>query len=263
MKTLFNNGWSFAKTKADDSLENDWNADYKPVDIPHDWLIYNAKDLYETSFGRYVKTFDFGKVSGKSIRLYFEGVYMDCTVYVNGEVAGENKYGYSTFEVDLTDKLHDGENEIKVLVRHRSPNSRWYSGAGIFRDIYLIVTEKSYLATDGVYFHTDKTADGFDVKLSAEVVNPDGLTIEFTLSKDDDILYNAEISAETVTETAFSLTDISDDHIWDIDSPNLLTLSVALKKDGKVINSNTQKVGCVKLNISPTAVFTLTADISS
>lgn len=257
MKTLFNNGWSFAKTKADDSLENDWNADYKPVDIPHDWLIYNAKDLYETSFGRYVKTFDFGKVSGKSIRLYFEGVYMDCTVYVNGEVAGENKYGYSTFEVDLTDKLHDGENEIKVLVRHRSPNSRWYSGAGIFRDIYLIVTEKSHLATDGVYFHTDKTADGFDVKLSAEVVNPDGLTIEFTLSKDDDILYNAEISAETVTETAFSLTDISDDHIWDIDSPNLLTLSVALKKDGKVINSNTQKVGLREIEYKPDSGFYL------
>lgn len=257
MKTLFNNGWSFAKTKADDSLENDWNADYKPIDIPHDWLIYNAKDLYETSFGRYIKTFDFGKVSDKSIRLYFEGVYMDCTVYVNEEVAGENKYGYSTFEVDLTGKLHDGENEIKVLVRHRSPNTRWYSGAGIFRDVYFIVTEKSYLATDGIYFHTDKAADGFDVKLSAEIVNPDGLTAEFTLSKGNEILYSSELPAESVTAAAFSLNHLSDDYIWDINSPNLLTLLVNLKKDGKVIDNCTQNVGLREIEYKADSGFYL------
>ena len=82
MKKLFNDNWKFAKTPAG-SDDNDWNYEFSPVHIPHDWLIYNTENLYESSYGRYVKNYDFGKVEGKSIRLYFEGVYMNCSVFVN------------------------------------------------------------------------------------------------------------------------------------------------------------------------------------
>ena len=79
MKTLFNDNWKFAKTPAG-SGDDQWDFEFSPVHIPHDWLIYNTENLYESSYGRYIKTFDFGAVSEKSVRLYFEGVYMNCSV---------------------------------------------------------------------------------------------------------------------------------------------------------------------------------------
>ena len=257
MKQLFNDGWLFAKTKADKTLENDWGGDYSPVQLPHDWLIYHPDNLYETSFGRYVKKYDFGDIKNKSVRLYFEGVYMDSTVYVNKKPAFDWKYGYSSFEAVLTDFLTDGENEISVLVRHYSPNTRWYSGAGIFRDVYLIVTEKSYLATDGIYFHTDKTENGFDVKISAEVVNPDRLTVEFSLKSGDDILHKEKIPAADISKIDFSVNSPDKKYIWDIASPNLLDLTVSLIKDGEIIDSCSQKVGLREIEYKPDSGFYL------
>lgn len=257
MKKLFNDNWLFAKTKADDSLENDWSGDYKEVALPHDWLIYNPNNLYETSFGRYKKTYDFGKTEGKSFRLYFEGVYMDTTVFVNKKPAFDWKYGYSTFEADITDYLSDGVNEIEVLVRHKAPNTRWYAGAGIFRDVFLIETEKSYLATDGIYFHTEKNGNGFDCYVSAEVENPDGLTAEITLSKDSDELYKTEVTAVSLTETEFTLENVQYKYIWDTASPNLLKLSVSLKRGGTVIDNITQNVGLRDIEYRPESGFYL------
>lgn len=258
MRKLFNDNWLFAKTEADSNREADFSGEYAPVHIPHDWLIYNTSALYETSYGRYKKTYDFGKVSGRSFRLYFEGVYMNSTVYINKKAAFDWKYGYSSFEADITDFLHDGENEIAVLVRHEAPNTRWYSGAGIFRDVYLIETPESYLRTDGVYFHTDKTDSGFDVSISAETEKPDGCTVRFELSaKDSTLLYSGEIPADDICETAFSLDNVDKKYIWDISAPNLLTLSVLLIKDGQEIDRIVQRVGLREIRYLPDSGFYL------
>lgn len=242
MKKLFNDGWLFAKTPAG-SGDNEWNWDFKPVHIPHDWLIYNTADLYETSFGRYVKKYDFGAVTGKSIRLYFEGVYMNCTVFVNRVPAFDWKYGYSSFEADITDFLRDGENEIAVLVRHESPNTRWYSGAGIFRNIWLIETEKTYLATDGVYFSAVKNGNDWNCTVSAEAVNGGDCTdcvAEISLTGKG-LEYSAEVP--TGSEHCFTLKNVGAENIWDISAPNLLDLKIVLKKDGKDIDSASCRVG--------------------
>ena len=80
---------------------------------------------------------------------------MDTTIWVNEQQAGEWKYGYSTFEIDLTPFVKAGENEILVSVNFRSPNSRWYSGAGIYRDVWFKETTKTYIRENGVYIHTE------------------------------------------------------------------------------------------------------------
>lgn len=80
---------------------------------------------------------------------------MDTAIWVNGQRAGEWKYGYSTFEIDLTPFVKAGENEILVSVNFRSPNSRWYSGAGIYRDVWFKETPKTYIRENGVYVHTE------------------------------------------------------------------------------------------------------------
>ena len=114
-RKLFCNDWEFYKA----AFGSDYSEDFafKPVDIPHDWLIYNTNDLYETSTGWYRKAFSYQKKEGIRTFIRFDGVYMDSKVYVNGALAGEWKYGYSAFMFDITDLVKDGENIITV----RSP----------------------------------------------------------------------------------------------------------------------------------------------
>lgn len=255
MKTLFNDNWLFAKTAADACVASD--AEYTSIQLPHDWLIYDTSALYETSFGHYKKLYSFHEVAAKSIRLYFEGVYMDCTIYVNGTPAFDWKYGYSSFEADITDFVREGENEIAVLVRHRSPNSRWYSGAGIFRDVYLIETPKSYLNTDGVYFHTEKVGNNYDISLSAEVTKPAGLSVSFALTSAAETLYSTELPAAENTQVSFTLSDVPACYIWDIQSPNLLTLTTTLKKGSEILDCITERVGLREIKYTPDEGFFL------
>ncbi len=146
MKKLFNDGWLFAEMPLG---EPPGESDYKPVDIPHDWQIWHVDDLYRTSDGWYKKTFYAEGAAGKIYTLRFEGVYMDSEVYLNGEQIFEWKYGYTTFDVPLA--LREGENEIKVRVRYQNINTRWYSGAGIFRDVWFRETGENYIVEDGTY----------------------------------------------------------------------------------------------------------------
>lgn len=117
-RKLFCNDWEFYKA----AFGSDYSEDFafKPVDIPHDWLIYDTNDLYETSTGWYRKNFSYQKEEGIRTFIRFDGVYMDSKVYVNGALAGEWKYGYSAFMFDITDLVKNGENIITVRVDRSS-----------------------------------------------------------------------------------------------------------------------------------------------
>lgn len=157
MKRLFNGGWSFwcGEPDLDVSETGKHLTEFQKVDLPHDWLISDAKNLYRDGCGFYRKIFSMQPKENKRYSLIFEGVYMDTTIWVNEQQAGEWKYGYSTFEIDLTPFVKAGENEILVSVNFRSPNSRWYSGAGIYRDVWFKETTKTYIRENGVYIHTE------------------------------------------------------------------------------------------------------------
>ena len=148
IKRLLCDNWEFSKNPI--GTEYSEGLEWRNVDIPHDWLIFDTENLYETSTGWYRRRLDVSKGENR-VYLRFEGVYMVCTVFVNGSAAGEWKYGYSTFEFDITDFLNDGENLIAVRVDHREPNSRWYSGAGIYRNVWLKISPCCRLISDGVY----------------------------------------------------------------------------------------------------------------
>lgn len=188
MKLLFNDGWKFTKQKLGtmpESLDKS-DIEWSGVDIPHDWLIYDANNLYETGEGWYKKCFDLNAVmdhwsiiagedsrstagivtkntsaniTDKLVSIRFEGVYMDSTVYVNGSIVGEWKYGYSTFEFNITKYIKPGENEIKVRVVYQSPNSRWYSGAGIYRNVWLRISEPVHFVPDGIYISARRVSE--------------------------------------------------------------------------------------------------------
>ena len=126
MKRLFNGGWSFwcGEPDLDVSEAGKHLTEFQKVDLPHDWLIADAKNLYRDGCGFYRKIFSMQPKENKRYSLIFEGVYMDTTIWVNEQQAGEWKYGYSTFEIDLTPFVKAGENEILVSVNFRSPNCR-------------------------------------------------------------------------------------------------------------------------------------------
>lgn len=150
MEQLINNNWSFCKLQSGSHFADVCAADFRPIDIPHDWLI-GQDNLYETSDGWYRRNIKIENKEKYNFILRFDGVYMDAAVFVNGVLLTGHAYGYTAFDCDITRALHDGNNEVHVQVRYQCPNSRWYSGAGIFRDVTLHTLPNRHIALDGVY----------------------------------------------------------------------------------------------------------------
>ena len=164
MDRLFNDNWTFGLYTLDATPEEMLTGsdahrteDFAPVDLPHDWLIGNVSDLYADGIGCYHKTFSVDLNEGayplQSPRFFlrFDGVYMDSRYYINGKEVFAWPYGYSSFAFEITSYLCEGDNELVVTVRHQSPNTRWYSGAGIFRNVYLLTKQDPCLVHDGIY----------------------------------------------------------------------------------------------------------------
>ncbi len=173
-RTLWNDHWYFTKTASGVEWEDRpvWEKEMQPVDLPHDWLIYDTKNLYEDSIGWYRKKFVYGPENAENddrVILRFEGVYMDSAIYVNGVKLGEWKYGYSTFDWDITDQLRKGENEVVLRVVFQAPNSRWYSGAGIYRNVWMIRLPEAHIPLDGIYTSSVETQTGYDLTIDTEI----------------------------------------------------------------------------------------------
>jgi beta-galactosidase len=172
-KQLFDANWQFSQ----DSTK------WRMVNLPHDWSIECDFDkdapsghdgaYLPTGKGWYRKTFTLGKnLQDKIMRLYFEGVYMNAEVYVNGHRAGGHPYGYSSFFVNVTPYVKMGQNEVEVRVDNsQQKNCRWYSGSGIYRHVWLLTTGKRYIDEWSV---SVVTPDIHHVKINAEVVMEDG-----------------------------------------------------------------------------------------
>ncbi|MFD1955640.1 glycoside hydrolase family 2 TIM barrel-domain containing protein [Paenibacillus thailandensis] len=255
-KRKFNSGWLFAKQPLHSDYDSVMNGhtDWMPVTLPHDWLIYDSKSLYETGEGWYSKTFVWDEESpGTRVSIRFEGVYMDCSLYVNGQPAGEWKYGYSTFEFDITPHVKPGPNLIAVRVVHESPNSRWYSGAGIYRSVWLKTYPDTHLVADGIYIAARQTGSFWTVDVDTEVRfggGPDG-TVQYKLRHR---ILDSSRTTIAAGESSFPgdagataavncrLT-VNEPELWDIEHPKLYTLRTELLANGAPIDEETQTFG--------------------
>ena len=164
----WNEDWKFWVDK--DAFALVWNIpkEAKTVTLPHDAMLEqdackDSRNGGNTGFRdggvyQYVKMLKPGTADrNRTMMLKFEGIYMNAMVYVNGQMAAKCPYGYTGFYVPLNDFLQYGEeNEIRVIVRNSAmTNSRWYSGGGIYRDVYLVTAEEAYIAPDGVQVTTE------------------------------------------------------------------------------------------------------------
>ena len=172
MKLLWNEGWRFAKLPSGSTFGQLQEAETAPVMLPHDMLIGNEEDLYESADGWYLHDLEADRtMCGKCVLLCFDGVYMDADVLLDGRPVFTHRYGYTAFQVDLTPFLTPGSHQIAVHIRHRSPNSRWYSGAGIFRDVYLHILPPFHMVPGGVRVKTYHAEQIWHVLIRSEFVN--------------------------------------------------------------------------------------------
>ena len=227
MERLFNDGWEFTKLKNGSGLADTQSAVWQAVDIPHDFLIGQENDLYENADGWYRRVLDVPQAwLDKAVLLRFDGVYMDCDVLLNGDIVCTHHYGYTCFDADLTGRLQAGENVIHVHVRHRSPNSRWYSGAGIYRDVTLQVLPLRHIAPDGTYV-TTACQDGQWTLIVETELTGTGEQPQITHTLTDGCGLTICAAAEVNGDHACAVFRVDAPHLWSVDDPFCYTLTTA------------------------------------
>ena len=237
----FNSGWEFALT--DRSTLPEEGTAYRAVRLPHDWSRDYPVDeqapscgsggYARTGIGWYRRRFDRPE-TGREVSLLFDGVYMNCTVWLNGTEAGRHIYGYTPFEVPLTPWLREGENELLVRVDNsHQPNSRWYSGSGITRKVTWIEHDRAHIPLWGISVTAVPGGDTAAAEIQAEIENPDleeGLTLLLRVIDPE-----GRTAAETTVpvsgarkQTLRARTAIPEPRIWEPGSPALYTAEAVL-----------------------------------
>lgn len=251
-KQLWNDGWSFAELPVEGaSYEFPANAAWKGVDIPHDWMIYKTHDLYRDSIGWYKKEFTVDEPSGQTL-LRFDGVYMDTTVYVNGEQVMEWKYGYSMFEADITDYIKAGKNLVAVRVVYRYLNTRWYSGAGIFRNVWLKERAALHVVSDGIYITEVKENDTtwrveVDTELAVKgaLADTQALLRQQIFAADGTLVAAGDASVQVLESpmTCSQVLYVENPALWDIAQGNLYLVRTELWQQDTLLEAEEQKIG--------------------
>ena len=263
---LFNDGWQFCLCDIGTELSALPGRHWYDVELPHDWLINDTSKLYETGEGWYRRSLPCSaeQLSGR-VLLNFDGVYMNSTLFVNGKEAGSWTYGYSAFEHDITDFLHEGENELLLRVSHQSPNTRWYSGAGIFRDVMLKLRPAAYIGTNGVYIHsapqpeggwtteveTDVVGEASDIRMLLEVFDPAGASMGG---------YGLEAHFDGGHEKFTASFNSTDPGLWSVDDPMLYTLKISLYSGSELLDCVNETFGYRTAEFDPDRGFLLNGE---
>lgn len=274
MRILINDNWEFALHKGFEPMEKQEMSSltFKKVTLPHDWAVNCPlkKDMPQAEaqgffdrwgIGWYRKNITLQKEEGRIYRLYFEGVYENSTVWVNDVCVGGRKYGYSSFYADFTDVAKNGENTIVVKVDNTAlPADRWYSGAGIYRNVYLENLPVVHLEREDIQVNTKYVGVVAEVSVTIGQEKP----MRVTMSYDDkscnvaesDVVehsavkyYAAEYRA--VGENGVATVVIPDYVRWSAETPELYQLKVELLDDnGNVLDEQQMKIGLREVSLS-------------
>jgi beta-galactosidase len=260
----FDRDWKFTKGDQPDAarqLSFD-DASWQPVRLPHDWAIAgpfdpngngNTGKLPWQGVGWYRKTFTPTGAAGQRVYLDFDGVMAFPKVYINGQLAGEWNYGYTSFRIDATPYVHFGQrNVIAVQVDTRRHQSRWYPGAGIYRKVTMTVTGAVHIAHWGAYVTTPAIGDGrATVRVQTTVENHQ--TADRNVTVDVTVLDpgGKEVAKGTKNGAARANGNATvDEQIllanprrWDLAKPNLYTAVVTLRSGTTTLDKETVPFG--------------------
>lgn len=253
----FDSGWQFSLMPSTNSKDMSMPSDgtFRPVDLPHDWSVEsdfirdapagNDGAYLPTGTGWYKKTFQVpADDKGKDLSLYFEGVYMNSTVYVNGDSIGGHPYGYSSFWVNLTPYLkYEEDNTVSVRVDNSAQrNCRWYTGSGIYRHVWLVTTPATHIDEWGVHIIPIKNGTGneWNLQIKISYTDPEGSHPEFRNTVYD--MQGKEV-ASSVGGDPDQTIKIDNPRLWSTDEPNLYTVKSQLIVDNRVVDEVTNTTG--------------------
>jgi beta-galactosidase len=192
--------------------------------------------------GWYRKKFELEEdISDKRVFLEFDGVYQSCGIWLNGKPAGEHIYGYTGFSVDITEKLISGGNILAVRVDNsKQPSSRWYSGSGIYRHVWLDVKNNVRIARHGVYITCPQAdIDSATLEIQTDIENfasDTSLTVKSELFDDKGVLCAAEECGVGIAAIASCVNrlDIEAPRLWSDEEPYLYKAVVTVTDAGEV-----------------------------
>ena len=275
-----NSNWKFTLNDVKDgqtpSLDD---KRWKTVDLPHDWSVKgqlsptlaSATGYLPGGIGWYRKTINVpqSKQGGK-VYLYFEGVYNRSEVFINGQSLGKRPNGYVSFMYDATPYIKYGEdNVIAVRADHsQSADSRWYTGSGIYRNVWMVYANPLHIAQWGVFAYpksvTKKQAvvsvsveiDNSTVKdanltITNQLLSADGKVVAKDSKKLQMTAGNNKVSADL---------KVNNPQLWDLNNPNLYQLKTTVLKDGKVIDQTTTTTGIRNYTFDPNKGFALNGE---
>ena len=260
------------------------DSGWRTLDVPHDWSIEltpvqtantsSSTGFLEGGLAWYRKHFTLpSSMAGQRISVEFDGVYMNSNVYLNGQLLGNHPYAYTGFSYDITDLAHtDGvtPNVIAVQAQNQLPSSRWYSGSGIFRNVYLIATNPVHVARHGIFVTTPglkaALASGYAaVQVETDVTNDGASTasvdVAVRITDPDRRAVGHGTSTVSVgagqTQSAVVTVNVTKPALWSTDSPSLYSLETGLSVGGTVVDSTTTEFGIRYFAFDPDAGFSL------
>lgn len=277
---------SFAQINTSSNLDNDWtfhlggaqgaelnsfdDSKWRKIDLPHDWSIedlkgtnspFNVDAISQANggfttggTGWYRKIFSISpQEKNKKIHLQFDGVYMNATVWVNGRQLGIHPYGYTGFEYDITELLKTGgENMVAVEVKNEGVNSRWYTGSGIYRHVWLNILEPVHTTQWGTFITTpivNKTTATVNIKTNIinETNTDENISILTKITNADlKEVSSTGLKQQLKAKSSYEFNEdiiVKDPALWSCGSPGLYTAQTTIYIDGKLISSEINTFG--------------------
>lgn len=275
-----NDNWKFILNDVKDgqSVALD-DSKWQSVSLPHDWSVKgqlsptlaSCTGYLPGGIGWYRKTIDIpaGK-PGEKVYLYFEGIYNRSEVFLNGQSLGKRPNGYISFMYDATPFIKPGEkNVIAVRVDHsQSADSRWYTGSGIYRDVWLVHANPVHIAQWGIYAYPEKVKNGYKLNVEVEIQNEEKENATLSVLNE---LYDA--TGKLVAKDRKKLTTmpgkenklvtslaVKNPALWSLSEPNLYTLKTTVLKDGTVTDRTSTRTGFRFYTFDPDKGFALNGE---
>ena len=227
----FDNGWRFVLADSAQMSKTDYHdTHWRALNLPHDWAVEGdflcsnpsgaGGGALPGGIGWYRKTFNLQKKQGERYFIEFDGVYMNARVYINGKEVGYRPYGYSSFEYDITPYLIAGRNVVAVRVDNSDqPNSRWYSGCGIYRHVWFTKTADVHVKHWGMHV----------------VANPDGRISVTADVESQGKAYKVRNQVFDAQGRAVGL-KVRRPHLWSVDDPYIYKVRTQVLVGGKVVD---------------------------
>ena len=269
--SLFNDGWLFLLQDVAEAKKTDFNdSSWRKLSLPHDWSIEGQfSQEYASCTGYlpagiawYRKHFNTpdGFDGNTTLSIYFEAIYNRSEVYLNGHLLGKRPNGYVSFLYDMTPYLKAGDNVLAVRVDHsRYADCRWYTGSGIYRDVWYIEAPKTHLAQWGTGWVCSKLTDASaKVDVDVAIDNAEGvggLKLHVQLfDANGRVVAQKMVSAKAANKISLNVTR---PHRWDLNDPYLYLLRTTLLKGNQPIDGNEINVGLRSLHFDANKGFAL------